>query len=232
MTNEQDNADVLAASAPYTKLFLNVYDLWVVCLSNTVAWRCPAGTLLEHFNANVRLRHLEVGPGSGWLLAHADFPGPSADIVLLDLNPNSLEHTVRRLSDRHQVRTIEQNVLDPLGDVGGPFESIGINYVLHCLPGGWVAKSAALKNLANKLSDDGVLFGSTVLGPGVNRNPAGFALTELYNRIGAFHNRTDDHDGLVSALEASFTQVDSRIVGNVALFAASGRRLTSRAAST
>lgn len=47
------------------------------------------------------------------------------------------------------------------------------------------------------------------------------ALSEAYNRLGAFHNRDDDYDGLVEALRVSFGRVEVSQVGNVALFVAS-----------
>ena len=74
------------------------------------------------------------------------------------------------------------------------------------------------QNLAGVLAADGVLFGSTVLGRGVKRNIFGLTLGEAYNRLGAFHNRDDDYDGLVEALRVSFGRVEVSQVRNVALF--------------
>ncbi|BAH47052.1 hypothetical protein ROP_pROB02-00390 (plasmid) [Rhodococcus opacus B4] len=107
------------------------------------------------------------------------------------MNANSLKHSYRRLSPRYDVRTVEANVLDPVPSNLGPFDSVGVNHVVHCLPGGWREKGAVFQNLAGVLAADGVLFGSTVLGPGVKRNIFGLALSEAYNRLGAFHNRGD-----------------------------------------
>ena len=47
------------------------------------------------------------------------------------------------------------------------------------------------------------------------------ALSEAYNRLGAFHNRDDDYDGLVEALRVSFGRVEVSQVGIVAVFVAS-----------
>ncbi|RYE39656.1 MAG: class I SAM-dependent methyltransferase [Hyphomicrobiales bacterium] len=215
-----DDKAVQAGAAPYTAPFLHIYDLWVVHLSNDLAWRCGRERFVEMYDQHVGHGHLEVGPGSGWYLANAQLPA-GTELTLLDLNANSLKHSYRRLSPRYDVRTVEANVLDPVPSNLGPFDSVGINYVVHCLPGGWHEKRAAFQNLAGVLAADGVLFGSTILGPGVKRNIFGLALSEAYNRLGAFHNRDDDYDGLVEALRVSFGRVEVSQVGNVALFVAS-----------
>ncbi|QNG20766.1 class I SAM-dependent methyltransferase [Rhodococcus triatomae] len=210
---------VRAAAAPYSEWFLKVYDLWVVHLSNSWAWRCHRRNFLDLYAAHLGARHLEVGPGSGWALAHSDLPA-GTEVTLLDLNPNSLAHTRRRIDERAAVATIRHDVFAALPDGTGPFDSVAIHYVLHCLPGAWPTKSGALANLAAALDENGTLFGSTVLGVGPRRNPFAWALTEAYNRVGAFHNRTDDLPGLEAALSASFHSVQVWVVGNVALFVA------------
>ena len=160
---------------------------------------------------------MEVGPGSGWALANADLP-PTTDLTLLDLNSNSLGHTSGRLSS--STNNIEHDVLEPLDADLDPFDSISLNYVLHCLPGDWATKDAALTNLAAKLRPDGILFGSTVLGVGQRYSIFGRALMAAYNQIGAFNNRNDDLAGLTAALNIRFTQVEIKTVGNVAIFVA------------
>ena len=217
-----DQKAVRAGAAPYSKAFLNIYDVWVVHLSNDYAWRCGRDRFLELYSCNVGARHLEVGPGSGYYLANAKF-GARAAITLMDLNANSLDHSKRRLAE-YEVSTIEGNILEPLPTQLGAFDSIGVNYVLHCVPGAWPEKGVAFSHLARVLADDGVLFGSTILGPGVKRNLFAKALTETYNAVGAFHNRADDYDGLVKALDAAFAHVTVSMVGNVALFTARGPR--------
>ncbi|WP_415974928.1 methyltransferase [Rhodococcus sp. 077-4] len=206
-----------AGAAPYSKLFLSVYDLWVIRLSNDYGWRCNRRHFVDLYREHLGRRHLEVGPGSGWILANVDLP-TDIDLTLVDLNTNSLEHTASRLGVTPTL--IEHDVLLPLNDNVDQFDSVSINYVLHCLPGNWSTKSVALTNLANALTPEGVLFGSTVIGVDQKYTALGSALMFAYNRIGAFANRSDDLPGLRRLLSDRFEQVEVTMVGNVALFVA------------
>lgn len=210
------------AVAPYTAPFLSIYDMWVLQLSNRFAWRCPTQRMLGMYDTNIGARHLEVGPGSGWYLTHASFPVDRPQITLLDLNPTVLGFVERRLGDRADVAAVVGSVLEPVPAAAGDgYDSIGLNYVLHCVPGDFTEKGAALQHLARVLADDGVLFGSTVLGRDRPlKNLFGRALQEGYNRVGAFHNRGDDRDGLAAALGQAFADVQLRDVGDVTMFVA------------
>ncbi|MCJ0893934.1 class I SAM-dependent methyltransferase [Rhodococcus sp. ARC_M5] len=204
-------------AAPYSKLFLAIYDLWVIRLSNDYGWRCNRKHFVDLYREHIGRRHLEVGPGSGWVLANIDLPS-DIDLTLVDLNANSLEHTASRLDVSPTL--IEHDVMLPLPENVDTFDSASINYVLHCLPGDWSTKSRALTNLADVLTPDGVLFGSTVIGVDQKYTTLGAALMFAYNRIGAFGNRCDDLPGLRQLLSERFEHVDVTMVGNVALIVA------------
>lgn len=214
--------DARRGSRIYSKPVLATYDTLVVRLSNSLAWRCPSRLMLAQYNRLVGDRHLDVGPGTGWYLAHADIPR-GTDLRLMDLNANSMEMTAARLSARGSIAAYELNVLDPLPPAVGEFDSIGVNYLFHCVPGTWAEKGIAFTNLAEHLADGGVLFGATILGHGVRHNLGGRGLMALYNRLGIFHNRRDDAEGLRTALELSFDDVNIEVVGTVAVFSARRR---------
>ncbi len=92
---------------------------------------------------------------------------------------------------------------------------------MHCVPGTWAEKGKGFAHIAGAVVDDGVFFGSTILGTGVPHNPLGKTLCALYNGpMKVFHNRDDDQVGLETALGAAFETVDLRVVGTVAVFAA------------
>jgi len=210
------------AVGTYSKRLLRSYDMFVVGFSNSRAWRCPREVMLDQYNRCLGARHLDVGPGTGWYLAHAQLPA-GADITLLDLSPNSLASASSRLGGvTHQA--VFGNVLEPLPGGLGPFDSIAVNYVFHCIPGSWAEKGQAFPHLADGLADDGVLFGSTILGQGVRHNLLGRFLMAFYNKKGVFHNREDDEAGLTAALQTSFDQVEVTVVGTVAMFTARGPR--------
>lgn len=212
--------DVRSGAAVYNKFVLRIYDVLVVHLSNTYVWRCHRDRIIELYDENLGARHCDIGPGTGWYLAHAQ-KTPDATVTLLDINTNSLASASARLAERAP-RTVASDVLEPLPDGIGPFDSIGANYVFHCVPGSWADKGLAIGHLAARLASDGVLFGGTVLGRGVRHNVAGRKLMSIYNKKGIFHNSDDDAEGLERVLRQHFADVSVTIVGTVALFRASG----------
>ena len=95
-------------------------------------------------------------------------------------------------------------------------------YILHCLPGPPERKATVFAHLKKKLQDNGVIFGSTVLGKGVVHNWAGRSLIRIYNFAGVFGNAEDGPDVFLKELKMHFQDVDARIEGTVLLFAAKG----------
>ena len=112
-------------------------------------------------------------------------------------------------------------MLEPVDLGDARFDSIGANFLFHCLPGGleWKAATVA-SNLRPYLASGSVLFGSTILGRGVAHNLLGRRLMRLYNRKGIFSNLGDDQRGLEQGLASELTDVEIEVVGAVALFAA------------
>jgi len=210
------------AIGTYSKRLLRTYDTFVLGFSNSWAWRCPREVMLGQYDRCLRARHLDVGPGTGWYLANAQLP-EGADITLLDLSSNSLASASSRLAGVTH-RSVLANVLEPLPDGLGRFDSIAVNYVFHCIPGPWADKGQAFLHLADGLADDGVLFGSTILGAGIHHNLVGRFFMAFYNKKGIFHNREDDEAGLTAALQAGFDEVEVTVVGTVAMFTARGPR--------
>jgi SAM-dependent methyltransferase len=215
-------AAVRAGQAIYSPALLALYDALILGVSNRLAWRCPAARLLAHYDAHVSATHLDVGVGTGYFLDRCRFPSPVPSLTLLDLNPHTLRWTLRRVR-RYRPRAVVGNVLAPLGLAPGQFGSIGLNYVLHCLPGDFAAKAAALRHLRSVLREDGVLFGSTILGRGGGQNAPNAlarALMAHYNRQGIFSNAMDNLAGLEAALRGTFRRHRISVEGCVALFAA------------
>ncbi len=114
----------------------------------------------------------------------------------------------------------EANLFSPLPGGLEPVDSIGLTYVLHCLPGRMSEKLGVVDHLRPLLSERGVLFGATILGRGIAPNAAARALLGLYNRQGVFNNLDDDIAALRDGLEARFDRVAVEIQGCVALFEA------------
>ena len=185
-----------------------------------IVWRCPTPRLVRHYNKYVSANHLDLGVGTGYFLDRCRFPSRQPRLALMDLNLNALEFAAQRV-DRYQPETYVRNVLEPIAFEGRKFDSVGINYVLHCLPGSVESKSVALDHLASLMNEGGTLFGSTLLHDGVRRNRLATRLMEYYNSQGIFSNRDDDLAGLTAALHKRFRDVTVKVVGCAALF--SGR---------
>lgn len=113
-----------------------------------------------------------------------------------------------------------RNVLQPI-DIGmSGFDSVGLNYLLHCLPGNVGNKSIVFEHLKPLLDEGGVVFGSTILGKDVPQSLAARTLMKFYNAKGIFSDLWDCQHDLEAGLTAHFGEHTIRIEGCVALFSA------------
>lgn len=120
-------------------------------------------------------------------------------------------------------------MLEPLPE-DGPFDSAGFAHVIHCLPAPMSAKARAIEHIAAVLSDEGVLFGGTVLGLSAHHTWSARLFLRVANLQGGFDNLDDDVKGLRTMLEASFRDVQIEVpTGSIAYFVASHPRMQSSA---
>jgi SAM-dependent methyltransferase len=210
---------VESSQAAFNDRTLNYYD-WLLDLTCRLIWRCSIEQTLELYRRHLSSNHLEVGVGTGYFLDRSRFPGPESRLALLDLNPHCLKHTEARLA-RHAPEVYCANALAPIELGVRRFDSIAINYVLHCMPGALPEKGMAFANLKPLLSSGGVLFGSTVLRHGVPCDLRARAFMRFYNAHKVFCNLQDGLAGLTQALEENFSDVQIDVIGCVAQF--SGR---------
>ena len=207
---------IRVGQAAFNEHSLKYYD-WLLELTCNRIWRCPIGATLELYRRHLSSNHLEVGVGTGYFLARSQFPNPNPRLALLDLNPHCLKHTGTRLAGLAP-EVYRANVLAPIELVVRCFDSIAINYVLHCVPGVLPEKGVAFANLKPLLNSGGVLFGSTVLRQGVRCDWRARAFMRLYNARHVFCNRQDSLLGLRQALEENFRNVQVEVIGCVAQF--------------
>jgi SAM-dependent methyltransferase len=206
----------------YGRFGLHLYDAGVLGVSSLLVWRCSSRLVLAHYQANVSDNHLDVGVGTGYFLDRVTYASPTPRLGLLDLNGNSLTHTARRLI-RYSPEIYQADVLQPLAVRAEPFDSIGLNYLLHCLPGPMEAKAVAFDNLSPLLRPGGTIFGGTVLRHGIRLPLQARGLMAAYNAMGIFGNSLDSVDGLRSEMESRFDEVSIQTHGCVALFRARAR---------
>lgn len=214
----------------YNKYVLGFYDAWVLGFSNSYVWKCNTRTvLLPFFESNLSTCHLEVGVGTGFYLMNMELPKQQS-ITLFDLNPNTLAMAKARLLSGDPERSVEcvcDDVVKPMGLLGQrKFESISMYYLLHCLPGTMLDKAKVFEYLKGHLTEDGVLFGATILGSRYAHNWLGRKLIEKYNAMGVFGNVFDTVDDLQCSLLMCFEEVSVTQVGVVALFSARAPRVS------
>lgn len=211
---------VEAGHAFYTRRSLAVYDLAILWYFSRLAWRCPASRLVRHYDHHLSNAHLDIGVGTGYFLDRGTFPTASPRLVLLDPNAACLEVASRRVARFHP-EIIETDVLQPVDHTGPGFDSVALNYVLHCLPGDLAAKGVVFDNLRPLLNDDAVVFGATLLHDGVPRNWFARTVLDRNNAHGVFSNAHDSLAGLHEVLDDHLTDVVIDVVGCVGVF--SGR---------
>ena len=209
-----------AGQAVYTKQTLGVYDFAVLSVSNQFIWKCPTQRFLDLYNQSVTANHLDVGVGTGYFLDHCQFPSSTPRVALIDLNSSTLEFASQRIA-RYKPKIYRRNILEPISLDESKFDSVGINYLLHCLPGSIESKSVVFDHLKMLMNPNAVLFGSTLLHSGVSRNWFAKRLMNVYNKKGIFSNQSDDLEGLKRELDKRFKDVLVEVVGCAALF--SGR---------
>ena len=154
------SAEVAAGQAIYTMPMLAAYDFVVHGVCSRLAWKCPTRRLLRHYDAHVTANHLDVGVGTGYFLDRCRFPSTSPRIALMDLNRNALDFTARRIA-RYRPVAYRRNLLQPISLDARKFDSVGLGYVLHCVPGSMASKAVAFDHLKAVMNPGGVLFGST-----------------------------------------------------------------------
>ncbi|GAA5058364.1 class I SAM-dependent methyltransferase [Nocardia callitridis] len=173
------------------------------------------------YNKNVSNAHLDIGPGTGWMLRRVNFPGSSSQVVgLVDLNENSLARSTQRLRRRGVEPTKHLgSVLREL-PVDRQYSSVAASLLMHCVPGSWAEKGEAFRHIADATTDDGVFFGGTVLSKDVPHTRLSRGTLRWFNDAGGFHNAEDDLAGLRTALAAAWGEVELEVIGATALWTA------------
>jgi len=162
----------------------NLYDLLIYRFVAPIIWGCKTEKIIDNYHRNLSDNHLEIGVGTGYLLNYS--------------NPNPLNLTLS---------------LQPLNLPGIRFSSIGLNFVMHCVPGSYLDKGVAFQHAYDVLENGGVFFGSTVLRHGVSHKPFSKAAMRILNSLNIFHNDQDDLVDFKQAIESLFDLVEIQTYG-------------------
>jgi hypothetical protein len=240
-------ADLASGARVYSRFNLSLYDLIVLWFTTSYMWKCSTSKVLlplfmEYFSNN----HLDIGVATGSFPATAlksrskEMQNQKIDghhrITLIDLNPNSLAAAKARILSQAPETTVtcyQADVLapPPVTLHSDRFQSISMMNLLHCVPGPASRKIGAFRNYKTLMTDNGTLFGCTILGPGHtgSRSPPNLRRGWLYwqgmllfNFLGWFDNWGDERDIFDTGLRAEFRDVQTWVVGSMLLFRATG----------
>jgi hypothetical protein len=209
--------EAASGAAVYSNLLLSIYDIEVLMFELQYIFKCPLQKVTNFFNENVSGMHLDVGVGTGYFLYRCHFPVKNPVIHLMDLNPNTLIKTQKRIK-RYETVAHQCNVLEPIQGNLPMFDSISAINFLHCLPGTMLDKEIAIKNLKLFLNKGGVFFGTTVLGQGVDVGLLYRMANAMYNKKSIFSNLNDSVSDLEVILKNNFRRYSVETVGSVAFF--------------
>lgn len=196
-----------------------LYDIGLYRFVTGRFWRCPTERLMDNYADNISDNHLEIGVGSGYFLEHtlcADF---LRRLVLLDLNRRCLTKSAARLRS-YAPRVRHHNILEPLAPTEPGFTSVGMNYVLHCIPGGFWNNQCIFRHVRAILEEGGVFFGATLIAHPLQKGILSWLLMKLLNAIGIFSNTRHSIADLKSTMETFFSEVEISMVGSAAVFRA------------
>ena len=211
--------DVEAGQAAYTPRMLKFYNFLILNVIVPYIWRCPINNVVKMYNQNITSNHLEIGVGSGYFLENSKFASDNPRLALMDLNPNSLKYTDAKVS-HFKPEIYRANILEPIETDIEKFDSIGINAVIHCLPGTMDTKLVVFDHIKSLLNPGGVVFGSTILNIGVKQNWLTKRFMKRFNEQKIFCNLKDDLSTLENGLAERFSNSEVNVIGTAALFRA------------
>ena len=204
----------------YSKLGLRAYDPLIMCGLLRHVWGCEPSDLVDHYREHLTSHHADVGVGTGYCLDRCGFDVPRPRLALIDLNPNCLAHTARRLA-RYRPVTYVRDVLRPLHDIPeAPFDSIALGGILHCLRGDLREKSRVFDHLAPLARPGTKIFGYTLVTDDVPLRMRRRLAHLLLNRLRVVDNTRDFTADLRDELDSRFIDCHVEPIGCMALFSA------------
>lgn len=192
---------------------LFAYDYLVNNINCNIVWKCNQNKIIQHYDSNITNNHIEIGPGTGYFLKKNQYN----TLQLIDINNDILEDSSKNLEAiSKKIDTHCHNIFSCSSSHINPSRSIGLTYVLHCVPG--KIENNLNTMIQNIQFDNYNLFGASVVQDPVETNI--LAETELLwlNRLGIFNNENDTYSGLHEYLEESGMEYNLRLEGYVAIF--------------
>lgn len=202
----------------YSRIGLHLYDPLIVGVLAKYVWDCPADAFIAHYRRHLSNNHADIGVGTGYCLDRCGFDAPDPRIALIDLQPNCLEFTARRLA-RYRPQTYLHDACQPLRGVR-PFDSIALGGILHCLPGDMEQKARAFDALRPICNVGAKIFGFTLVNDAIARRTSRRLAWRSLNLLRVVNCMDDTADALRRALARRFVHSTVELVGCFAFFSA------------
>lgn len=192
---------------------LPFYDKIVNDINCKYIWKCNKENIFKLYKKNIKKNHLEIGPGTGYFLKKYTF----SNLYLMDINKDILLFSKKELEKNNKnIKIYHHNIFQKKLYLNN-IDSIGINYVLHCIDGNLENKIELLhKNLRTK--KDVVIFGATVINIDKYQNSLAKIELDFLNYFGIFHNKEDNFENVIKYFEENKIEFYFEIIGNVFLF--------------
>lgn len=190
--------------------FLPIYDIVVNDFNCKYVWKCKKEHIYELYKKNMKKKHLEIGPGTGFFLKKYSF----SHLYLLDVNPDTLEYSKNQLNNKcDKIYSCKWNIFENKLVIKN-IDTVGLTYVLHCVDGSLDSKLQLLYD--NLITDKPItIFGATVLN---GRNCVDKSQLYILNRFQIFNNHQDHLENAIHFFEKNKLEYQYKIIGNVLLF--------------
>ena len=197
----------------FNNFVLKNYDFFVNHINCKYVWRCDQQNITNKYNRNISKNHIEIGPGTGYFLKDYEFN----NLTLIDVNTNILSECKKNLEKNcKNINIINTNVFEKNNKIAvNHCESVGLNYVLHCVPNNL---SISINNLVNNIPKKNYqLFGSTVIPPENKYNLANLEIFIL-NKMKIFNNKKHSEEDISSYINKNFHKNKINKIGHNLLF--------------
>lgn len=195
---------------------LQVYDVFVNEINCKYIWSCDKSKIFNLYKKNVRPNHVEIGPGTGYYLKPSMYK--IKKLALVDINQDILDYSRKNLKENNcNIETFCINLFSkPNKFTVNKNSSIGINCVLHCIPGKLETK---IQHILDNIEKDKniVLFGATVVNDKSDSVLVNLELKFL-NHFKIFQNGADFSHELVDYLQKKKLTYHVEKVGQILFF--------------
>ena len=195
---------------------LHYYDRFVNQFNCKYVWKCSPDKIFNIYNQNCSKYHLEIGPGTGYFLKNSNLNSTIHELTLIDINDQILDYSMKNLkSEYSNINALNYNLFTDKIPDHIKFDSVGINYVLHCIPGDLQKK---IDTLIHNLGDNNYkLFASTVICDPLHISIIAEYELMLLNSLGIFNNNNDTYQELQEYLENNKFKYNLHKEGYVAI---------------